>query len=127
MMRQRLNCSGALILVFLVTSLAAAPRNSGSVSISDKANGIEVNIVRQKEEIPGIQEFRVEAINNKPKERTLHGKIVNQDGSSQKVCTVYLPMPPSANAVDTIRCQAADTAVYWQFEVIKVYDFILEN
>ena len=126
-MRRRLICSGALFLLCLFTSLSAAPRNSGNISISDKENAVEVNIVRQKEEIPGIQEFRIEVSNNKPQERTLHGKIVIQDGSSQKECTIYLPLPPSANAVDTIRCQVADSAVYWQFEVIKVYDFILEN
>lgn len=127
MMHQRLKCLGALLFLLSSSFLLAAPRNSGSIQVSDKENAIEVNIVRRKGDAPGIQEFRIEATNNKSIERTLHGKIVIQDGNSQKECTVYLPLPPAANAVDTIRCQAAETAVYWQFEVIKVYDFILDN
>tara|TARA_Y100001937_G_scaffold23899_1_gene34233 strand:- start:280881 stop:281258 length:378 start_codon:yes stop_codon:yes gene_type:complete len=125
MFADRRNVCLLLVMIFLSGSILAAPRNSGSFQTVDKANSLEINIVRKKGDVPGILEFRIEISNTKSSERTVHGKITIQDGSGQKECTVYMPLPPSANAVDTIRCQASDSS-YWQFEVIKVYDFILE-
>ena len=113
------------VAFFLCLPLAAQPRNTSVFEKIDKEHGLEIRVEKQKNEVPGIQEFKVRIRNTKPTERTLHAKITLQDGNTQKECTIYLPMPPSAPAVDTVRCQAGDRAVYWQLEVIKVYDMIL--
>ena len=114
----------ASILLFASTILAQ-PRNTATIDVKDKENSVDVHIERLQEEIPGIQEFKVEVKNKVTKERTLHGVITIQDGSTQKECIVYVGLPPGANAIATVRCEAKARS-YWQFKVIKVYDFMLE-
>lgn len=119
--------SALLLILTVAFSALSAERSTTLFETTDKENALEIRIQKEKEEIPGIHEYQIQVRNQRPKERTLHGKIIIQDGQNQKECTVYLVLPPSALAKDTIRCQAGDRAAYWQFQVVKVYDLILED
>lgn len=113
----------AMALLFVATSMSAA--------FPVDRNGLSINVIYEKTEMPGYANFLIEAKNLTDQPRTLNGRIalyriINGMEEPAGSCQVYLPVQPGESARNHSTCPARDFRI-WKFYIDGIYEFILDQ